>query len=347
MKHSQLLFAFAVFATACNSPQSASISELDLNGATKPQTQIGQYVVESFEDSKGNLYFGTLSKGMAKYDGKTLKYLSVEDGMPSTTMVSMVEDKKGNFWLATQEGLSYFDGKTFKNYFSKDGLCSDRMSFVFMDSKERLWFGTWNGICVMKDGKFENFELPNPDEVVATNSDTKDWITVIMEDSKGNMWFGCDGIGALKFDGETFTQFSKKDGLYSNNVQSIVEDGKGNIWFASRVAEKDLSSYVKNSGDGGISVFDGERIFHFEDVKGLHHDDTYLLFEDSQSNIWISTIENGVYRYDGKEFTNYQLDKAVVSMLETAKGEMYFGCSGGLYKLLNGNMINITVENFK
>ena len=32
-------------------------------------SQIGQYVTSIFEDSKGHLWFGTLEKGIAKYDG--------------------------------------------------------------------------------------------------------------------------------------------------------------------------------------------------------------------------------------------------------------------------------------
>ena len=31
-------------------------------------SQIGQYVTSIFEDSKGHLWFGTLEKGIAKYD---------------------------------------------------------------------------------------------------------------------------------------------------------------------------------------------------------------------------------------------------------------------------------------
>jgi hypothetical protein len=32
--------------------------------------QIAKYVVEIFEDSKGHLWFGTMAKGVARYDGK-------------------------------------------------------------------------------------------------------------------------------------------------------------------------------------------------------------------------------------------------------------------------------------
>ena len=39
----------------------------------------------------------------------------------------------------------------------------------------------------------------------------------ILEDSHGNLWFGTDGGGVSKYDGETFTHFTEKEGL-SNNI---------------------------------------------------------------------------------------------------------------------------------
>ena len=40
----------------------------DLQQAAK--AQIAEYVIEAFEDSKGHLWFGTMAKGVACYDGK-------------------------------------------------------------------------------------------------------------------------------------------------------------------------------------------------------------------------------------------------------------------------------------
>ncbi|MFT6742843.1 MAG: hypothetical protein ACJAVF_004364, partial [Paraglaciecola sp.] len=43
--------------------------------------KIGEYVREVFQDTKGNLWFGTLSKGVARFDGKSLTYFSREQGL--------------------------------------------------------------------------------------------------------------------------------------------------------------------------------------------------------------------------------------------------------------------------
>ena len=67
----------------------------------------------------------------------------------------------------------------------------------------------------------------------------------ILEDSKGNYWFGSWKEGVCRFDGESFTYFTVEDGLSDNQIRSIHEDRNGVVWF---------------EGGFGISGFDGEKI---------------------------------------------------------------------------------------
>jgi len=52
----------------------------------------------------------------------------------------------------------------------------------------------------------------------------------IVEDQKGNVWFGTEG-GVSKYDGKTFTNFQRKQGLASDGIQCILEDSEGRIWL--------------------------------------------------------------------------------------------------------------------
>lgn len=79
-----------------------------------------------------------------------------------------------------------------------------------------------------------------------------EYVVEIFEDKKGNLWFGTMGKGAARYDGKSFTHFTKKDGLCSNNVNSIIEDRKGNIWFTSIP-----SSTPEDIREGGVSLYDG------------------------------------------------------------------------------------------
>lgn len=50
-------------------------------------------------------------------------------------------------------------------------------------------------------------------------------------DSKGNLWFTSNGGGVFFFDGNIFTNYTKKDGLSDNQVRTIFCDKLGKIWF--------------------------------------------------------------------------------------------------------------------
>ena len=353
MKHSYLfsrtcLLVFIIsFITSCGG-QSHSNKENDtiINELTKNvDSQIGEYVVDLFQDSKGNIWFGTLEKGVAKFDGNNLKYLTIKDGLPSNRITNVIEDNMGNLWFGTGAGLSKFDGKIFTNYSEKDGLCSDMVSNLFIDSKGNFWIGTWGGVCKFNGTGFEKLPIPYPKIETKINPDTKDWITSITEDKKGNIWFGRDGYGASKFNGNSFVHFTTKEGLNSNNVQSIIEDKKGNIWIGTRVAEKDNFDTDKRFGKGGLNKYDGNTFVHFPELEGLNENDVYSIYKDNSNDLWISTISNGVYNYTDNRFINYKVPTSTVVFLKDIKGTVWLGCAGGLFKIdKHGETKNVTTN---
>ena len=336
----------AMISVSCNSQEKKpETTTAETPTEQKTSAQIGEYVVETFQDSKGNLWFGTLEKGVAKYDGTKLTYLTTKDGLPSDRIVNIIEDNSGNLWFGTGAGLSKFDGKAFTNYSEKHGLCSDMISNLFIDSKGIFWIGTWGGVCKFDGIQFKKLLIPCPKIETKINQDTKDWITSIAEDSKGNIWFGRDGYGASKFDGNSFVHFTTKEGLNSNNVQSIVEDKEENIWIGTRVAEKDNADADKRIGKGGLNKYNGEKFIHFSEIKGLNDGDVFTIYKDNSNDLWFSTTSHGVYYYKNNEFVNYNIPTSTMSFLKDNRENIWLGCAGGLYRINpNGEILNITTN---
>src|SRR4028118_95969 len=54
-----------------------------------------------------------------------------------------------------------------------------------------------------------------------------------LQEKAGNLWFGTTGDGLFKYDGKSFSQFTTRNGLNSNNVWSILEDKDGKIWIGT------------------------------------------------------------------------------------------------------------------
>ena len=51
-------------------------------------------------------------------------------------------------------------------------------------------------------------------------------IRCMLQDKRGNIWFGSAGGGVSKFDGKSFTHFTEKEGLSYNYIISILQDKK-------------------------------------------------------------------------------------------------------------------------
>jgi ligand-binding sensor domain-containing protein len=357
----------SLFMASCVGPQALeSISQQQLTDeqplppapGEEQAAQIGNYVVEMFEDSRGHLWFGTMAHGVARYDGQTLRYFTKEDGLGGNAVAAIAEDREGHMWFGTHSGLSKYDGEGFKNFTVRDGLSHYRVSSILFDRAGRLWVGTWGGVCrydpstdLGAAGKsFIEFPIPTPDVQLFSYQSTMNWVTEIMEDERGNIWFGRDGYGACKYDGQSFTHFTTRDGLPSNNVQEILEDRHGNIWFASRVAQKDSPDPDARTGDGGLCQYDGKIIAQYPKVKGLARNEIYTIYEDKTGNIWIGASGVGVYRFDGEHFRLYpQTDRpdltdrlGLQSALEDRNGRLWFGFSGGLFRLAGNAIVNVT-----
>jgi streptogramin lyase len=144
-------------------------------------------------------------------------------------------------------------------------------------------------------------------------------ITCMLEDKKGNVWFGTAGGGVSKYDGKSFTHYTDKEGLSNNIIWSIMEDKNGNIWFGTF--------------GRGVSKYDGRTFTQFTEQEGLSNNNVWTLLEDKNGHIWMGT-SSGVNRYDGKSFTYYTLREGMSSnkiakILEDKSGNIWFGTIGG------------------
>ncbi|HEC45139.1 MAG TPA: sensor histidine kinase [Bacteroides sp.] len=156
-----------------------------------------------------------------------------------------------------------------------------------------------------------------------------------MEDSQGNLWFGTGYGGVSMYNGETFTNFTEKEGLSDNYVWSILEDSGGNIWFGTR--------------DGGLSMYNGETFTHITEREGLSNNTVRSILEDSHGNLWIGTYGGGVCIYNGESFAHFTTKEGlshtdILSILEDSRGNLWFGTGGGGINKYNGEFFEYFTE---
>ena len=359
------LSASFLFMAACDAqtPSSSKVDRQVPPAALSPTetAQLSAYIVATLEDSKGNLWFGTVGDGVIRYSpqpsvvpGERLTYFTTDDGLADMVSSSIVEDRQGHIWIGSHDGATRYDGTTFTAFKTAEGLHGPGC-VLLVDRKGTLWAGTNDGAFRFDGTRFQPFEIPVPKIKEPSHKWVAGKVWEIIEDSKGNIWFGRDGYGACKYDpstplsasGKSFTHFTKADGLCSNNVASIAEDAYGNIWFGS------ITSDFPPIKEGGLSRYDGKTFTRFEDVKGLTANDVYTVYAMPSGHVWIGSVGVGAYQYtpptllrtDRQAFTLFdKTDRpdliqnfGVQSILEDSNGTVWFGFSGGLFRF-NGTL---------
>ena len=341
-----VLFNCILYIIACTPKPTNSNNNSTNKSETNPEAiqakeqQIAEYIRNIIQDKNGNFWMGTNGYGVAHYNGDSLIYYSVDQGFGGQQITGIAEDPDENIWFATDQGAVKYSWasneqgtKLFTNYSSQIYFHGDRLWSIFADSKGAVWAGTTNGIYRFDGMMWMPYKLPYPE------GGTGEFITertawCIIEDSKGHLWFSSNGYGVYKYDGRSFKQYSKENGLTDNSVDVIMEDSKGNIWIGTRY--------------GGVSKYDGESFSSYNVSSGsLGNDEVCALYEDSAGNIWMSSEGYGLYRYDGKRFHNYGEEQglsvgAVQTIYEDNAGQLWTGGGGGLYRLEKDSFINVT-----
>ncbi|AWK06535.1 hybrid sensor histidine kinase/response regulator [Flavobacterium crocinum] len=144
-------------------------SLLSIEKETRKVTKkaIGNPIRCIYEDKDKNLWIGTQEGGLLLFDRKTnnFKRLTIDDGLPSNTVLRLLEDKYGNLWMSTYNGICRYDkkSKTFRNFSVNDGLQSNQFSFnagIKLSSGEFL-FGGINGFNIFYPEAIKGFNQKN------------------------------------------------------------------------------------------------------------------------------------------------------------------------------------------
>lgn len=261
------------------------------------------------EDAAGNLWFGT-GNGISRFDGKSF-----------TTQVGRDQDGRnvapghtwrkgaGDLWFigdsgkpAAQfngQGVYRFDGRSLEFLpFPVSADVATRGDYLVTDiSRGRngmIWFGTYPAVFGY-DGR--NFTILDDRTLGLAAEEEPFHVRSVFEDSRGVLWIGNNGLGVLRYDGRSLSNFTKQHGLSLkekgaseslSRVFSIAEDAAGNMWFGTR--------------DSGVWRYDGERLTHFTQRDGLTSSMVWTIYRDRRDRLWFGLGDGSVFRFNGTSF---------------------------------------------
>jgi ligand-binding sensor domain-containing protein len=233
------------------------------------------------QDKKGDIWFGTqyskpiaalvpgetyppdINKqpegGIYRYDGKSWRKFTTQDGPVSNNVRAIVKDNKGNLWFGTDKGVSRYDGTNWKTFTQTDGIASNGIQSIFKDKTGNLWFVTDDGLSRFDGTSWKSFSFEGTDTIgrqlvedgnsilcfgvnLIFRFDGLSSQPITVEDNQpgisfysmaisqdGSLWLGTNQ-GLVQYDGKTWRTFTIMDGLEFNSIPAILIDRNGKIW---------------------------------------------------------------------------------------------------------------------
>ncbi len=241
------------------------------------------------------------------------KKIGIAQGLSQTTILSILQDRRGYMWFGTANGLNRYDGYEFEVYNNKlkDSLSlSDyEITSLFEDAEGFLWIGTAKGMLNKFNPKTETFEyfdiasssdwfsiedekLSNYPLTFSRNQNSS--ITTIAQDKDGFLWIGTWGKGLLKFHPKTmekkyFYHFRNRfNSVSSNKIVKIYIDKKNVLWVGTF-----------NGGLNRADSINAKKVkfinFNkYENISKITGEKITTIMEDLQNNLVIGSYDKGI-----------------------------------------------------
>src|SRR5476649_534765 len=201
------------------------------------------------------------------------------EGLPQSSVISVIQTRDGYLWLGTLNGLVRFDGNRFTVFDenSTPGLNSDRIVYLFEDSLTNLWVGTETaGIAMISIGKVKKFGTENG----------RGKIIYAAEDSSGVWFHTAEGLfyyhdGKMDFNPDVSSGVLQQ--LLLLETRTVIPSKSGGFWqlFNGTVEKIENNRPTKNFG-----------------TNQWGNSTVTSACEDKDGNLIVGTLGAGIFWYD-------------------------------------------------
>lgn len=307
-----------------------------------------------FEDDRGDIWIGTWSQGLFRYEKRTGKYWKYPQMNSGNSAHVVFQDSHKNIWVGTWgAGLhllhdAYNPEKTTWTTFTHDenrsGTISDNLIYAISEdlNTNSLWVGTRSGLSILslRDMETSHWDFDNCYPGDSEHSITSSEVASLLCDRQGIMWVGMIGGGVnmantrkAKFSLDRLSEAKRM--LKTNSVRSIMLDDEGQLWIG-------ISTYGFGVEDRRTGKFTHHgQMPGFSSYRGIS---TVMSIMQSPStgHIWIGVYNGGAYEIDksgtvGKRVKAHNASNApwicnscIYYICEDSKQNLWFATRSGV-----------------
>jgi len=302
---------------------------------------------------------------------------TTSNGLSSSTVYDIIQDKEGFIWIATLNGLNRFDGKRFITYETKDGLNSNTITSLIEGNHGELYIGNHlHGINILRNAKIENFrktfngkissiqyllntgdklyayssfgaiielnkkdKLRNDDRILITNLLHKSTLNKLVKTAEGNIIvLTSDGLQIIK----------------NNSLEKFAIEGLPIENFNCAALDKDGTIFL--GGENVIYRIKNKKVIASIPVKLYDKNSVFHLFIDSHRNIWFSISGKGFFiipfNSDAKGINSYKFVNLgeTLGLENTQIDKFYEDNEGNIWIATYGNgvycLTNFYIQNY-
>ena len=256
-------------------------------------------VIQMLEDREGNLWVGTLSDGLLRFDRENARFIryrndpSNPDSLPENRITALLKDREDNIWVglgATQPTFFTPHPPPFKSLPFDSGnranLGEKLVDAIFEDHERALWIGTTGALnrCDSTGRQCTHYAIPG--RGVASD------VLSIAEDGSGTLWVGTSGQGLCRFDKTSgnckmFRHASGDSSSVSNDtISDLLIDRHGILWIGTA---------------DGLNRFEPatQRFTVFRDEASPNSaGQMKSIVEDQDGNLWLGSLGSGLLKFD-------------------------------------------------
>lgn len=328
-------------------------------------------VYDLFEDKDGFIWIGT-NRGVTRFNGNEMLAYSVNDGLADRDVLEIRQDSKGNIWFLSYNGkLSYWNNGTIYNEKKDERLKEIRSESHFTsfleDKAGNLWFGTYyhGAFRIDTSNEVQHFKEvhPTPKNLKKTKPSGYFFnVLYLYESSEGEVWFA-NSASNFSFGNNQFNQRSKHEhkqwrawfhyggnSLFSGTHKSVfqidIATGK-TIWKRSISSVEQING-VELLADGLLYVATDNGVFSF-DRHGNRVDSLLIgkqtsdMLMDWEGNLWISTLNKGVFLIKNRAVLNYNTH-AKHAILQTTDSILFGGSGMEIHSLTKDGLHLLPIE---
>lgn len=256
-------------------------------GTVEKNGVISGPVLSGAKDYSGRYWIGTYESGLLVMDekGKLVRRFTVDDGLPSNDVRSILILPSGKVWVGTSKGLFTWPDRSISNHFNSN-FKEVFISQIYSNDKKNIWIN-----ANTNPGGVFHFHNNRLEEIINGFQGIYSKCTYINQ--AGVLFLGTYR-GVFVFPDRNFQNYGSKNGLNDVYIRAIFKDPSGTLWVSTK--------------NDGLYFYKQGHFYRADEINQKLQGTIVYSFANYHDELWLGTNHGLCIIRNGKVIQNKLTD---------------------------------------